>query len=65
MLLLGASAFVLSGCGGLGLGPTDANSTIYVLEPALQPAPAGGVHPGILSGKLDPDAIVPLEGKAA
>ena len=43
MLLLGASAFVLSGCGGLGLGPTDANSTIYVLEPALQPAPAGGV----------------------
>jgi len=43
MMLLGASAFVLSGCGGLGLGPTDANNTIYVLEPALQPAPGGAV----------------------
>jgi cholesterol transport system auxiliary component len=43
MMLLGASAFVLSGCGGLGLGPTDANNVIYVLEPALQPAPGGAV----------------------
>ena len=42
-MLLGATAFGLSGCGGLGLGPTDANSTIYVLEPALQAAPAAGV----------------------
>jgi cholesterol transport system auxiliary component len=43
MVVLGASAFALSGCGSLGLGPTDANNTIYVLEPALQPAPAGAV----------------------
>jgi len=41
IMLLGASAFALSGCGGLGLGPTDANNTLYVLEPALTPAPAG------------------------
>jgi cholesterol transport system auxiliary component len=41
MMLLGTSAFVLSGCGSLGLGPTDANNTLYVLQPALPPAPAG------------------------
>jgi cholesterol transport system auxiliary component len=42
LLLLSASAFVLAGCGGLGLGPTDADQTIYVLQPALTPPPAGG-----------------------
>lgn len=40
-LLVGASSLVLAGCGGLGLGPTDANNTIYVLQPAFQPAPQG------------------------
>jgi cholesterol transport system auxiliary component len=40
-VLLSVSAFVLSGCGSLGLGPTDANNTLYVLEPALTPAPTG------------------------
>ena len=43
LLLGGASALALSGCGSLGLGPTDANNVIYVLEPGLQPAPAGAV----------------------
>jgi cholesterol transport system auxiliary component len=41
MLIAGASSFALAGCGGLGLGPTDANNTIYVLQPVLQPAPQG------------------------
>lgn len=41
MLIVGASSFALAGCGGLGLGPTDANNTIYVLQPTLQPAAAG------------------------
>ena len=40
-MLLATSAFALSGCGSLGLGPTDANNTLYVLEPALTPAPTG------------------------
>jgi cholesterol transport system auxiliary component len=39
ILLVGASCLALAGCGGLGLGPTDANNTIYVLQPTLQPAP--------------------------
>ena len=42
LLLLSASAFTLAGCGGLGLGPTDANQTIYVLQPALTTPPSGG-----------------------
>jgi cholesterol transport system auxiliary component len=42
LILLSASSFLLAGCGGLGLGPTDADQTIYVLQPALTPPPAGG-----------------------
>jgi cholesterol transport system auxiliary component len=43
LILLSASAFVLAGCGGLGLGPTDADQTIYVLQPALTTPPPGGL----------------------
>jgi ABC-type uncharacterized transport system auxiliary subunit len=42
LILLTASAFVLAGCGGLGLGPTDTEQTIYVLQPALAPPLPGG-----------------------
>ena len=42
LILLSASAFLLAGCGGLGLGPTDADQTIYMLQPAITPPPAGG-----------------------
>jgi cholesterol transport system auxiliary component len=56
MMLLGASAFALSGCGSLGLGPSDANTTLYVLEPALMPAP-GGATPANWALEVDlPDA---------
>jgi cholesterol transport system auxiliary component len=41
LVLFSASTFALAGCGGLGLGPTDTNNTIYVLEPAIAAAPAG------------------------
>jgi cholesterol transport system auxiliary component len=37
-LLFSASAFALAGCGGLGLGPTDTNDTIYLLQPAIAAA---------------------------
>jgi cholesterol transport system auxiliary component len=43
VLLFSGAAFALAGCGGLGLGPTDADQTIYMLQPALTPPPAGGV----------------------
>jgi cholesterol transport system auxiliary component len=41
LVLLSASCLLLEGCGGLGLGPseTQANATIYMLNPAI---PAGG-----------------------
>jgi cholesterol transport system auxiliary component len=43
VLLFSGAAFALAGCGGLGLGPTDADQTIYMLAPALTPPPPGGV----------------------
>ena len=42
LILLSASAFVLAGCGGLGLGPANPDETMYVLQPALTPPPPGG-----------------------
>jgi cholesterol transport system auxiliary component len=57
LLLLGVSAFALSGCGGLGLGPTDANNTIYVLQPALTPAPQGVTPMAWALGVDLPDAV--------
>jgi cholesterol transport system auxiliary component len=56
LALLSASAFGLAGCGGLGLGPTDANNTIYVMEPAITAAPAG--QPATWALAVDvPDAL--------
>lgn len=57
MMLLGASVFVLSGCGGLGLGPTDSNNTLYVLQPALQPSPQGATPVTWALGVDLPDAM--------
>jgi ABC-type uncharacterized transport system auxiliary subunit len=42
LMLLSASAFVLAGCGGLGLGPSNPDEMIYVLQPALTTPPPGG-----------------------
>ena len=39
--LMVLSAFALTGCGGLGLGPTDTNNIIYMLQPATAAAPGG------------------------
>ena len=56
LLLFSASAFVLAGCGGLGLGPTDADQTIYVLQPALATPPPGGTPAGWALAIDIPDA---------
>ena len=39
-LLLSGACLALTGCGGLGLGPTDANDTIYLLSPPVAGAPS-------------------------
>jgi cholesterol transport system auxiliary component len=41
LVLVSASALALSACGGLGLGPTDTNDTIYLLQPSFPAAPGG------------------------
>lgn len=43
LVLLSASAFALAGCGGLGLGPSNPDEKIYVLQPALTTPPPGGM----------------------
>ncbi len=63
MLIVGASSLALAGCGGLGLGPTDANNTIYVLQPTLQPAPQGGTPVDWALAVDLPTALDSVEGR--
>jgi ABC-type uncharacterized transport system auxiliary subunit len=63
ILLTGAASIALTGCGGLGLGPTDANNTIYVLQPAMQPAPQGAA-PVEWALEVDlPNALDSIDGR--
>ena len=62
VVLLSASAFALAGCGGLGLGPTDTNDTIYVLQPAIAAAPGGQPATWALAVDL-PDALDSLDSR--
>ena len=62
-LLVGASALALSGCGGLGLGPTDANNTIYVLQPALAPAPQSATPVSWALAVDVPTALDSIDGR--
>ncbi len=56
------SAFALAGCGGLGLGPTDTNNIIYVLQPAT--AAAAGGQPATWALAVDiPDASNAMDTK--
>lgn len=59
-LLLSGAGLALSGCGGLGLGPTDANDTIYVLSPAPAPAPPAAAASWALAVDI-PDASDALD----
>ncbi len=62
-VLVGASALMLAGCGGLGLGPTDANNTIYVLQPALTPPPQGATPVNWALGVNIPNAMDSVNGR--
>jgi cholesterol transport system auxiliary component len=62
-LLVGASSLVLTACGGLGLGPTDANNTIYVLQPALTPPPQGATPVDWALGVNMPNAMDSVDGR--
>jgi cholesterol transport system auxiliary component len=55
LLLVSGAGLALAGCGGLGLGPTDTNDTIYVLAPAV-PAMPGGQPAGWALAVDIPDA---------
>jgi cholesterol transport system auxiliary component len=56
VFLVSASAFVLAGCGGLGIGPANPDETMYVLQPALT-TPPGGATPATWALGIDiPDA---------
>lgn len=64
-MLAGAASVTLAGCGGnmLGLGPTDANSTLYVLQPVFQPAPQGAM-PVNWALEVDiPNALDSIDGR--
>jgi len=62
LVLLSASALALAGCGGLGLGPTDVNDTIYMLQPALAAAPGG--QPATWALAVDiPDALDSIDSR--
>jgi len=63
MVLVSASAFTLAGCGGLGLGPKDTNDTIYILQPALQPAASGGQPAGWALAIDIPDASDSMDSR--
>lgn len=54
VFLVGVSALALAGCGGL-IGPPDAGP-IYVVNPALTPAPAGGPKVPFALAVMQPDA---------
>jgi cholesterol transport system auxiliary component len=61
-ILLSASSFALAGCSGLGLGPTDVNDTIYMLQPALAAAPGG--QPATWALAVDiPDALDSIDSR--
>ncbi|HWY63016.1 MAG TPA: ABC-type transport auxiliary lipoprotein family protein [Rhizomicrobium sp.] len=61
LVLFSASAFALAGCGGLGLGPTDTNNTIYLLEPAIA---ASGGQPATWALAVDlPEATDALDSR--
>lgn len=63
VLLVGFGSIALAGCGGLGLGPTDANNTIYVLQPALQPAPQGATPVDWALAVDQPNALDSIDGR--
>jgi cholesterol transport system auxiliary component len=54
LLLVGASALVLSACGGNLIGPPDAGS-IYPVRPSFPPAPAGAAKVTWARSVLRPD----------
>ena len=54
--LLAGSAVMLSGCGGLGLGPANPDETMYVLQPALATPPQGATPVSWALGVDIPDA---------
>ena len=61
VFLISASALVLAGCGGLGLGPANPDEAIYVLQPALT-TPPQGVTPTTWALAIDiPDASDALD----
>lgn len=62
-VLFSASAFALAGCGSLGLGPTDSDQIIYMLQPVLAAPPPGGVPAGWALGIDVPDASDSLDSR--
>src|SRR6202012_1794303 len=62
LVLLSAASLTLAGCGGLNLGPTDANDTIYILQPATQAA--SRVQPASWALAVDiPDASDAIDSR--
>jgi cholesterol transport system auxiliary component len=61
-LLLSASGFLLTGCGGLDFGPKDSNDTIYVLDPATEAQAGGRPLPWALAVDI-PDASDAIDSR--
>ena len=62
LLLVSGAGLLLAGCGGLGLGPTNANDTIYMLSPAPPATPSSPVPPAGWALAVDvPDASDALD----